>query len=218
LARSYAGLPPINELAATLLPELQRKSERLAPEIRKIEDEMEDFCLAHPDYLVWPNYGSYLELERKLRRVVQQKGKYDAEIAQRETKTPTPEPIPPMAEQQGQEPVNSDRLQGEQDSTKKPDEDHSIQDQPSGTPNTDHPRFLKPLIFPCPSSTTWEWKQITVTLLPDEIVRIKTPLGEGRFTYHNLGFTNRTKGNNPIAIWETLKLFCKFEGAMMLNS
>lgn len=56
------------------------------------------------------------------------------------------------------------------------------------------------------------WNQISITLLSDEMVRIVTPKGEGRFTYHELGFKNQTKGNQPVAIWNTLKLFCKLGG------
>jgi hypothetical protein len=62
-------------------------------------------------------------------------------------------------------------------------------------------------LLPCKWGT--KWADIAITLISDDMVLIRTPEGHGRFTYHKLGFENRTKGDTPIAIWETLKMFCK---------
>jgi len=65
-------------------------------------------------------------------------------------------------------------------------------------------------LFPCEEGT--RWADIAITLISDDTVLIRTPVGRGRFSYHKLGFENQTRGNKAIAIWETLKMFCKLQG------
>ena len=65
-------------------------------------------------------------------------------------------------------------------------------------------------IFPCTLGT--RWGDITITLVANNMVRIKTPQGEGRFTYHQLGMQDERAGDKPTMLWELLKLFAKNSG------
>lgn len=67
-------------------------------------------------------------------------------------------------------------------------------------------------IFPCPSDTAWE--QVRITLLSDDAVRIKTPSGEARFSYHGLGFVDKRKGDKPTALWGLLKILAQNQGTI----
>lgn len=64
-------------------------------------------------------------------------------------------------------------------------------------------------LFPCPGT---KWEHITITLIADDTVRLKTPKGEGRLSYHQLGLADGRKGDKPKVIWELLKLFCLNNG------
>ena len=65
-------------------------------------------------------------------------------------------------------------------------------------------------VFPCEPGTNWD--EIFITLVADDMVRIRTPKGEGRVTYHTLKMFDIRKGDSPIMIWELLKLFAKNDG------
>ncbi len=65
-------------------------------------------------------------------------------------------------------------------------------------------------MFPCSPETKWE--DIKITLVSDDTVRIKTPQGEGRFTYHELGMSDKRSGDKPKIIWELFKIFSKNQG------
>ena len=65
-------------------------------------------------------------------------------------------------------------------------------------------------IFPCKPGTKWE--DIIMTLGANDMVKIKTPQGEGRFTYHELGMSDKRAGDKPTMLWELLKLFAKNQG------
>lgn len=67
----------------------------------------------------------------------------------------------------------------------------------------------KAILF-CEPGTKWE--NITITLIADDMVRVKTPQDEGRFTYHELGLSDKRKGDKPKMIWELLKLFAEKNG------
>lgn len=60
-------------------------------------------------------------------------------------------------------------------------------------------------VFPCEAGT--QWNDIIITLIDNETVRIKTPQGEGRFTYHQLRMNDARVGNKPKMIWGLLRLF-----------
>jgi hypothetical protein len=65
-------------------------------------------------------------------------------------------------------------------------------------------------LFPCPPGTRWE--EINITLIANDTVRIRTPKGEERFTYHELGFSDKRKGDAPKKIWTWLVAFAKSKG------
>jgi hypothetical protein len=63
-------------------------------------------------------------------------------------------------------------------------------------------------IFPCDSGT--KWNDIKITLISDDVVEIKTPLGTGKFSYRQLHMAdNRTRERKSNMLWELLKLFAK---------
>jgi len=65
-------------------------------------------------------------------------------------------------------------------------------------------------VFPCKPGTPWE--DITMTLVADNMVRIKTPQGEDRFTYYKLKMSDERSGNKPTILWELVRLFAKNNG------
>jgi hypothetical protein len=65
-------------------------------------------------------------------------------------------------------------------------------------------------VFPCQPDTKWE--NIKITLIEDEVVRVETPQGGGRFSYHQLGMSDKRTGNKPTMLWELFKLFAKTQG------
>ena len=67
--------------------------------------------------------------------------------------------------------------------------------------------------FPCEAGTKWE--DIKITLIAEDTVRIETPQGMGRFTYHKLGMVDRRSGDKPTEVWATLKLFAKNQGIFL---
>jgi len=80
-----------------------------------------------------------------------------------------------------------------------------------------HPELLKEneqtlekAVLPCKPGTKWE--EITITLMADDMVRIKTPQGEGRFTYGACGFADKRKGDKPTMLWALLKIFAENRG------
>ncbi len=66
---------------------------------------------------------------------------------------------------------------------------------------------LKP--FPCPNAT---WEAVKITLISDDTVRIETPLGSGRFSYHEIGLNDKRSGDRPKKSWNMLKLFAAQHG------
>lgn len=64
-------------------------------------------------------------------------------------------------------------------------------------------------VFLCPGAS---WKDVSITLVANDMVSVKTPQGEGRFTYHDLGMQNKRKGDKPNALWALFKLFAKHKG------
>lgn len=65
-------------------------------------------------------------------------------------------------------------------------------------------------VFPCKPGT--EWKAVKITLVANDTVRIETPQGKGRYSYHKLGMTDGRVGDKPKEVWETLKLLLKNQG------
>lgn len=57
-----------------------------------------------------------------------------------------------------------------------------------------------------------QWKDIEITLVSDDTVRIKTPDWERRLTYHQLGFADKRKADEPIKPWRLLKIIAQNNG------
>ena len=71
--------------------------------------------------------------------------------------------------------------------------------------------FKEKKIFPCKPGTKWD--DVKITLTGDDTVRIKTPQGEGVFSYHQLELADRRipKGKATI-LWTLLESFAKNNG------
>lgn len=65
-------------------------------------------------------------------------------------------------------------------------------------------------VFPCEPGT--KWKDIKITLVENDTVRVETPQGKGLFTYHQLGMSDKRSGNKPTALWFLFTQFCKNQG------
>lgn len=65
-------------------------------------------------------------------------------------------------------------------------------------------------ILRCKPGTKWE--EIKITLIEEDAVRINTPSGEGRFSYHQLGFSDKRKLNTPTVLWPLVKRFAENQG------
>lgn len=70
--------------------------------------------------------------------------------------------------------------------------------------------------LPCAEGTKWE--EIKITLLSNELVKIETPRGSGRFNYAQLGLTDRRKGDAPNKIWRCLTMFAEHQGNVSSSS
>ena len=70
-------------------------------------------------------------------------------------------------------------------------------------------------VFPCPGAS---WEDVTITLVANDMVTVKTPQGKGRFTYHALGMQDRRKGDQPGALWALFKLFAQNKGYITRQS
>lgn len=57
-----------------------------------------------------------------------------------------------------------------------------------------------------------KWEDVTMTLLADDMIKIKTPQGEAKFTYHQIGLQDNRKGDQAGMLWGLLKLFAKNNG------
>jgi hypothetical protein len=57
-----------------------------------------------------------------------------------------------------------------------------------------------------------QWKDITITLVSNEMVRIQAPDVDERLTYHGLNMADKRKGDSPTMLWELLKLFAQNNG------
>jgi hypothetical protein len=57
-----------------------------------------------------------------------------------------------------------------------------------------------------------KWSDVWITLVANNMVRIKTPQGNDRLTYHELGMVDRRSGDRPTMIWELMKLFAEHSG------
>lgn len=71
-------------------------------------------------------------------------------------------------------------------------------------------------VFPCKPGTKWE--DIKITLIDENTIRVKTPQREGRFTYHELGMSDKRKGNPPTTLWILLRLFAENKGNISSNN
>ena len=71
-------------------------------------------------------------------------------------------------------------------------------------------------IINCSHGTKWE--DVKITLADDETVRIKAPLVDRLFTYHELDMNDKRSGNKPTMLWELLKQFAKNHGFITSQS
>jgi hypothetical protein len=62
-----------------------------------------------------------------------------------------------------------------------------------------------------------QWKDIKITLISDDTVRIKTPNLEERFNYSELALSDKRKSDSTTLLWELLKLFAKNNGLILSN-
>ena len=81
-------------------------------------------------------------------------------------------------------------------------------EQDRGLYKSNNPEEVKP--FPCEAGT--KWKDVKITLIANDTVRIETPQGKGRYTYHELGMADKRPGDKPKGVWVTLKLFASNQG------
>jgi hypothetical protein len=97
--------------------------------------------------------------------------------------------------------------QGKSDHTsaEEPNKKEAVETSPE---KSDNPEATK--LFPCKEGTKWE--DVKITLIASDTVRIETPNGKGRYTYHELGMADKRPGDKPKEVWETLKLFASNQG------
>jgi hypothetical protein len=65
-------------------------------------------------------------------------------------------------------------------------------------------------VFPCKTGTKWE--EVKITLIENEVVRIETPQGSGRFSYHEVGMSDKRSANKPTMLWSLFEIFAKNQG------
>jgi hypothetical protein len=65
-------------------------------------------------------------------------------------------------------------------------------------------------VYQCLPGT--EWKDVIITFVENDVVRIETPRGDGRYSYHELGMSDKRGGNKPIKIWHLLQVFARLSG------
>ena len=63
-----------------------------------------------------------------------------------------------------------------------------------------------------PFRTATKWKDVKITLINNESVRIDTPQGSERLSYHELGMSDKRSTNKPTMLWFLLKLFAQNQG------
>jgi len=76
----------------------------------------------------------------------------------------------------------------------------------------DGPEKNSKRVFPCEPNTPWE--KVEITLVDNNTVRVKTPQGEGLFTYHQLGMADRRKGDSNTKLWRLFVAFAKLNGVL----
>ena len=70
--------------------------------------------------------------------------------------------------------------------------------------------------FPCPPGTKWE--QVKMTLVNNEVVRIKTPIGRKRYSYQEIGLLDGRSKTKPTMLWTLLKTFAECQGSISSKS
>ena len=73
-------------------------------------------------------------------------------------------------------------------------------------------RDEKQSLLPCKPTTRWE--DVKITLIENEVVRVKTPRGTERFSYHDLGMSDKRSGNKPTVLWVLFKTFAQNKGVI----
>ena len=85
-------------------------------------------------------------------------------------------------------------------------------EQSHGLCESNKPKEVKP--FPCEAGIKWE--DVKITLIDNDTVKIETPQGKGRYTYHELGMAHIMSGK-PKEVWHTLVLFAINQGIFPQN-
>jgi len=82
----------------------------------------------------------------------------------------------------------------------------------------DFPKLTKKALLPCKPGTRWE--DVTITTVPSEnedeepLVRIKTPEGEGLYSYPLLKMHHKQNPSKVKQMWELLKIFAEHGGVI----
>ncbi len=82
----------------------------------------------------------------------------------------------------------------------------------NGTMITDPIAKDSSALFPCDPDTNWE--DITITLISYEQVKIKTPQGEGKFNYAQIGMADGRNTDNKKRTWLLLMAFANYQGCI----
>jgi hypothetical protein len=77
-------------------------------------------------------------------------------------------------------------------------------------PNEKNSKAQHQKAFPCEPGT--RWNDVKITLVDNENVRIETPQGNGRFSYQELGMSDKRSTNKPKGMWALFKLFAQNQG------
>jgi len=57
-----------------------------------------------------------------------------------------------------------------------------------------------------------KWEDVTITLLANDMIKIKTPKEEAKFTYHQIGLQDKRRGDRAGMLWGLLKVFAENNG------
>jgi hypothetical protein len=79
------------------------------------------------------------------------------------------------------------------------------------TSTEEKPEKTNKELLPCKRGTRWE--DVKITLIENGAVKIETPEGSRRFSYHELGLANIKSGKPKIG-WHILKLFAIYSGRL----
>lgn len=65
-----------------------------------------------------------------------------------------------------------------------------------------------------PSDPGIKWDDVGITAISDHVVKIRTPRGEERLTYGEMGFADKRNPDKPTKLWTLLLAFCECRGTI----